>query len=125
VAEPIGIDGLGPAAPASIGAARPTRPGGAAFGDVLAAKLQSAPVAFSGHAKQRIQQRGIPVDAQTMSRLSGGVQRAAEKGSRSALVLVDDAAFVVSVPNKTVITAVDREHMREQVFTNIDSAVIA
>jgi flagellar operon protein len=53
------------------------------------------------------------------------VQRAAEKGSRSALVLVDDAAFVVSVPNKTVITAVDREHMREQVFTNIDSAVIA
>jgi flagellar operon protein len=124
VAEPIGIDGLGQAAPAGP-AARPSRPGGAAFGDVLAAKLQSAPVAFSGHARQRIEQRGIPVDAQTLARLGGGVQRAAEKGSRSALVLVDDNAFVVSVPNKTVITAVDREHMREQVFTNIDSAVIA
>jgi flagellar operon protein len=127
VADPARIDGLGPAAPATGPAApRPTPPtGGAAFGDVLAAKLQSAPLAFSGHAQQRIAQRGIPVDAQTMSRLDGGVQRAASKGARSALVLVDDSAFVVSVPNKTVITAVDREHMREQVFTNIDSAVIA
>ena len=124
MADPIGIDGLGQAGPARP-AARPNGPGGAAFGDVLAAKLRAAPLAFSGHAKQRIEQRGIAVDAQTISRLSGGVQRAAEKGSRSALVLVDDAAFVVSVPNKTVITAVDREHMREQVFTNIDSAVIA
>ena len=124
MAEPIGIDGIGQAGPPGPPARR-TGPEGAVFGDVLAAKLRSAPLAFSGHAKQRIEQRGIAVDAQTISRLSGGVQRAADKGSRSALVLVDDAAFVVSVPNKTVITAVDREHMREQVFTNIDSAVIA
>jgi len=124
VAESSRIDGLGPAAHA-VPAVRPSPPGGAAFGDVLAAKLRAAPLSFSGHARQRIEQRSIPVDARTISRLSGGVDRAAEKGSRSALVLVDDAAFVVSVPNKTVITAVDREHMREQVFTNIDSAVIA
>ena len=51
--------------------------------------------------------------------------RAAGKGSRDAVVLVDQTAFVVSVRNQTVITAVDREHMRDHVFTNIDSAVIA
>ena len=60
-----------------------------------------------------------------MARLGDGVDRAAAKGSRDSLVLVDQTAFVVSVRNRTVITAVDREHMREQVFTNIDSAVIS
>jgi flagellar operon protein len=82
-------------------------------------------VQFSGHALQRIERRGIPLDDGAVNRLAGGVDRAAAKGSRSSLVLVDDTAFVVSVPNRTVVTAVDREHMREQVFTNIDSAVIA
>jgi flagellar operon protein len=53
------------------------------------------------------------------------VGRAAGKGSRDSLVLVDGTAFVVSVPNRTVITAVGSEHMREHIFTNIDSAVIA
>ena len=52
------------------------------------------------------------------------VDRAAAKGARESLVLVDDTAFVVSVRNRTVITAVDRARMRDQVFTNIDSAVI-
>jgi flagellar operon protein len=122
VVEPARIDGLGAAQPA---APKPAAASGGSFGDVLAAKLQPGALSFSGHAQQRIAQRGISVDAHTMSRLTGGVQRAAEKGARSALVLVDDSAFVVSVPNKTVITAVDREHMRQQVFTNIDSAVIA
>jgi len=122
VAEISSVGGVGPAQPAGPS----SRTIGSAFGDVLAAKLKTAcPVTFSGHAQQRIAQRGIPVDAQTIDRLNGGVDRAAGKGSRSALVLVDDNAFVVSVPNKTVVTAVDREHMREQVFTNIDSTVIA
>jgi flagellar operon protein len=98
---------------------------GGSFGDVLAGKLAATPLRFSGHALQRIQHRGIDLNEATMARLDGGVQRAAAKGSRDSLVLVDQTAFVVSVPNRTVITAVDREHMREQVFTNIDSAVIA
>ena len=50
---------------------------------------------------------------------------AAEKGSRDSVVFVDNTAFVVSVKNNTVITAMDRSHLREHVFTNIDSAVIA
>jgi flagellar operon protein len=92
---------------------------------VLAERIAAAPVRFSGHALQRIERRGISVDPSVLARLGDGVSRAAAKGSRDSLVLVDQTAFVVSVPNRTVITAVDREHMKEHVFTNIDSAVIS
>jgi flagellar operon protein len=73
----------------------------------------------------RLQQRGIELAGPTLQRLSEGVQRAAGKGSRDSVVFLDGTAFVVSVANNTVITAVGSEHMREHVFTNIDSAVIA
>ncbi|HWB23123.1 MAG TPA: TIGR02530 family flagellar biosynthesis protein [Gaiellaceae bacterium] len=128
MADPNGIDGLGAVggAPASPPVTRPVQQGGgASFGAVLAGKLETAPLKFSGHALQRVEQRGINLDPTTMSRLTGGVDRAAAKGCRNSLVLVDQNAFVVSVPNRTVITAVDRDHMKEQVFTNIDSALIA
>lgn len=85
----------------------------------------SAPVNFSGHALQRLERRGITVDADVTQRLGEGVDRAASKGSRTAVVLIDDNAFVVGVPARTVVTAVDRGSMKEHVFTNIDSAVIA
>jgi flagellar operon protein len=96
---------------------------GPAFGDVLAEK--AAQVQFSGHALQRVRRRGIEVDAATLQRLQSGVERAAGKGARESVVFVDSTAFVVSVRNRTVITAVDRDHMKDHVFTNIDSAVIA
>jgi flagellar operon protein len=129
VLDPNGIDRVGGVGgtPGST-PARPAAPTtGPAFGDVLAGKLAGPGqgVKFSGHALQRIERRGIALDASTTARLNEGVSRAASKGARDSLVLVDDTAFVVSVPNRTVITAVDREHMKEQVFTNIDSAVIA
>ena len=59
-----------------------------------------------------------------MIRLQDAVLRAQAKGSRESLVMMDKAAFVVSIRNRTVITAVDQESMRQNVFTNIDSAVI-
>ena len=111
----------GPASPAAP-SAPPAQPAGASFGDAFAAS--SAGVTFSNHALQRVQRRGIDVDGHTLARLDSAVQRAAAKGARDAVVLVDQTAFVVSVANKTVITAVGREHMRDHVFTNIDSAVV-
>ncbi len=120
-------------APGPIGPAQPTapanRPGaapapsGPSFAEVLA-KQTSAPT-FSRHALQRLQQRGITLDQSTLGRLTDGVSRAASKGSRDSVVFVDGTAYVVSVANNTVITAVGSEHMHQQVFTNIDSAVIA
>lgn len=99
------------------------------FGDVLAARLggtgTTRDLKFSSHALERIERRGIDLDGQALARLQGGVSRAAAKGSRESLVMVDDTAYIVSVRNRTVVTAVGREQMQEQVFTNIDSAVIA
>jgi flagellar operon protein len=99
---------------------------GPSFADVLAQNASATePPQFSRHAVTRMQQRGIEVGPQTLERLAGGVSRAAGKGARDSVVFIDGTAFVVSVKNNTVITAVGAEHMREQVFTNIDSAVIA
>jgi flagellar operon protein len=115
---------VGPTAPTAPATAPAT--GGPSFADVLAQRTTAlqAPT-FSRHALERVNQRGIPLDQSTMQRLAGGMSRAATKGSRAAVVFVDNTAFVVSVPNNTVVTAVGSEHMREHVFTNIDSAVIA
>jgi flagellar operon protein len=96
------------------------------FASVLAHSTTAAEApTFSRHALERVNRRGIQLDQLTLQRLAGGVSRAATKGSRAAVVFVDNTAFVVSVPNNTVVTAVGSEHMREHVFTNIDSAVIA
>lgn len=82
-------------------------------------------VRFSAHAQTRLNSRRITLDAGHLDRLQGAVQRAAGKGSRDALVLMDDLAMVVSVTNRTVVTVVDKDNLKQNVFTNIDSAVIA
>jgi flagellar operon protein len=82
-------------------------------------------VRFSAHAQTRLQSRQIALEAGHLDRLQGAVQRAASKGARDALVLMDDLAMVVSVVNRTVVTVVDRDNLKQNVFTNIDSAVIA
>ena len=121
----------GVSAPAQVAVrTQPVRPSvqtpqGPAFADVLRDTAGTKPVTFSKHAVQRLERRNLPVDQTVMQRLQDGVDRAAGKGARDAVVLVDDTAFVVSVSNRTVVTAVGRDQMKDHVFTNIDSAVIA
>lgn len=125
---PPGVNGPAPVRQPSQ-PVRPGVPGGAggpAFSDVLRdAQIGAGQLQFSKHALQRLERRQLDVDPATLTRLAGGLDRAAGKGSRDAVVLVDDTAFVVSVKNRTVITAVGRDQMKDHVFTNIDSAVIA
>ncbi len=78
----------------------------------------------SGHAQTRMQSRNIQLEPADWDRVMKGVDKAAEKGAKESLVLVDDVALVVSIKNRTVITAVDRQNLKENVFTNIDSAVV-
>jgi len=68
---------------------------------------------------------GLDMDAAQMERLERAVGQAAEKGSKDSLILLDELALVVSIQNRTVVTAVDEASRRAQVFTNIDSVVIA
>ena len=121
---PPGLAPVGPATAPSAGRVG-SDSGGPSFASVLGATQQAQPVKFSSHALQRVERRGIDMSPATVARLNDGVDRAAGKGARASVVFVDATAFVVSVPNRTVITAVDRDHMKQQVFTNIDSAVIA
>jgi len=79
---------------------------------------------FSQHALERMANRGITFKPEDIARLNDAVDKAAKKGSRESLVLMGENAFIVSVKSKTVVTAMDREAMKENVFTNIDSTVI-
>ncbi len=80
---------------------------------------------FSKHAQKRLEQRGIDMAGDRMARLEQAVGQAAAKGSRESLILLDEMALVVSVQNRTVVTAMDQQARKEQIFTNIDSVVIA
>lgn len=93
------------------------------FGQVLEKKIQGE-LKFSQHAQQRLQSRNIELGEAELARLENAVGKAREKGSRDSLILMDNLALVVSVKNNTVITAVDEQSLKENVFTNIDSAVI-
>jgi flagellar operon protein len=117
--------GAGKPPPARRAAADEADASGPSFAQTLAKAGGARDLQFSKHALARVERRGIELDQSTLGRLSQGVDRAAGKGSRDSLVLVDGTAFVVSVANRTVITAVGSEHMKDNVFTNIDSAVIA
>ncbi|MEW6581981.1 MAG: TIGR02530 family flagellar biosynthesis protein [Actinomycetota bacterium] len=104
-------------------------PPAAGFDRMLARRLDGAgapePLRWSAHARERLVQRRIAITPDVHERLEGAVAKAAAKGARESLVMVDDMAFVVSVKNRVVITAVDRAGMKDQVFSNIDSAVLS
>ena len=92
------------------------------FEEVLRQKQK--PLKFSKHATQRLSQRNINLSDEQNIRLTNGVTEAEKKGVNESLVLVDNLAFIVNVPNKTVVTAMDQEETNANVFTNIDGAVI-
>ncbi len=84
---------------------------------------KNSQIKISQHADLRMKTRGIEISSALMHRLENAVDKASIKGSKDALVILDNLAFVVSVKNRTVITAMDEESMRNNVFTNIDSAI--
>lgn len=80
---------------------------------------------FSKHASNRLADRSITLSDNQLNRLTEGAKKAGEKGIKESLVMVDQLAFIVNVPNNTVITAMDQTQANESIFTNIDGAVIA
>lgn len=98
--------------------------GSVSFIDVLKDKQTVSELKFSKHAVDRLQDRNIELTTEQVERLENGTKKANEKGIRESLVLMDELAFIISVKNNTVITAMDKSETEENVFTNIDGAVI-
>lgn len=89
-----------------------------------AAVPKTGALKFSNHAIERMQSRGISFSPEDMNRLNDAVARAAAKGSKDSLVLMNESALIVSVKNNTVVTVMDKNALKENVFTNIDSTIV-
>ena len=98
---------------------------GKSFQEILeSAQSSSREVRFSKHAAQRLSNRNIELTQNQKERLQAGTAKASQKGIRESLVLVDQLAFIVNIPNNTVVTAMQQNETDENIFTNIDGAVI-
>lgn len=82
-------------------------------------------VKFSSHALKRLESRNIQLSDDELTKIQSAVEKAEAKGSRDSLVMMDKTAFIVNIPNKTVVTAIEVANSAENVFTNIDSVVFA
>jgi len=101
------------------------RPQGQSFEDVLAkVKSSKQEVKISKHAQLRLNQRNITLTEADMIKIDEAMEKASKKGIKDALILLDNKAFVANIKNKTIITAAANEQLKENVFTNIDGAVI-
>ncbi len=100
---------------------------GASFREVWQQTLENAQakqVNLSKHAAARAEERGIEVTPELLDKLAGSVQRAQEKGATNILALDQRLAFIVNVPNSKIVTLMRQDEMKENIFTNIDGAVI-
>lgn len=79
---------------------------------------------FSRHATERVNQRGIEMSESFLDNLQSAVEKARIKGAKDVVVISDKGAFIVNVPNNTVVTTMSGNEMKENIFTNIDSAVL-
>lgn len=79
---------------------------------------------FSKHAGERLNERDIQLSDEQMTRLEEGTEKAISKGIKESLVIIDDLSFIVNTKNRTVITAMDQNNNNDNIYTNIDGAVI-
>lgn len=94
------------------------------FRQALEKAVRGSGLTFSKHALQRMDARQIEVSPQLMSQMSDAVEKARSKGVRDALILDGNTAFIVNIPSSTVVTTMNGGEMKENIFTNIDGAVI-
>lgn len=85
---------------------------------------KSTNVKFSNHAVERMRARGISFDPKKMQAIEEAIDKISAKGGKNALLLTDDSALIVSTNNRTVVTVMDKQNMKENVFTNIDSTMM-
>ena len=116
------MDGIGSIG--SAGSPLPSGVHGTRPGDGFDSIFRRELVKFSKHAEDRLQRDGIRLTDAEKERLDTGMDKAAAKGARSSLLVMDDKVFIANVREKIVITSMTRDRLRDNVFTQIDSAVI-
>lgn len=98
---------------------------GSSFNDVLHSRIgDKEKLQFSRHAAERVSQRGIEMSDSFISDLQSAVEKARSKGAKDVVIISQRGAFIVNVPNNTVVTTMSENEMKENIFTNIDSAVL-
>ncbi len=97
---------------------------GVNFRDIFEAKLKVEGFTISKHAQERILVRGIEIGKEEIEGINKAIDLANSKGVRESLVLVNGKAFVINIPTRTVVTAIEEESLKNRIFTNIDGAVI-
>jgi flagellar operon protein len=91
------------------------------FQNIFSDELEK--IKISNHAAKRLEARNIQLNETEMNKLKNAVDKAEAKGAKDSLVMMDQTAFIVNIPNRTVITALSMAESKENVFTNIDSVV--
>ncbi|BEP29373.1 TIGR02530 family flagellar biosynthesis protein [Helicovermis profundi] len=94
------------------------------FNDVLKKIEENSNVKFSKHATSRLRSRNISLSENDIKKLNSAVSKAKSKGINDALILMDNKIFIANVKNKTIVTASTENEIKDNVFTNIDGAVI-
>ena len=94
------------------------------FSQILNEKRESREVKFSKHAMERAAQRGIAIERNLISGIQDAVEKAREKGVKDIVIIAREGAFVVNVKNSTVVTSMNTMEMQNNIFTNINGAVI-
>jgi flagellar operon protein len=107
------------------GATQAVAESGNSFRDLLNKRLQGdrKEISFSKHADLRAKERNIAIEGADLDKLSDACDRAAVKGVRDALIVMNDSAFIVNAGSKVVVTVVDKNEMKDNIFTNIEGAV--
>ena len=101
-----------------------TQRNGVQFSELLQREADRTSVHFSKHAAQRVQERGVQVTDSLLGDLNQAVQKARDKGARDVVVIGQSGAFIVNIPNNVVVTTMSGTEMKDNIFTNIDSAVL-
>lgn len=98
---------------------------GTSFKEVLSKEINKKDgFVISNHAAERLKDRNITLNESDMNKINDGINKALEKGASESLILYKDVAFLTSIKNRTIITALDKESSKGNVFTNIDSVVL-
>jgi flagellar operon protein len=81
-------------------------------------------ISLSVHASRRIKERNLNFDSAEYLKLQQAFEKLRNKGGRDSLVITDRAAYILDVNKNTVVTAMDKANLSENVFTKIDSTLI-